>query len=140
MNEENVTKKFFLFFPKCETEKPIVYHLVKDYNLIINIFRAKVTPEEEGYLVLDITGRENQLKKGIEYIKTFNVTVNETRIGLRWLEEKCTYCGNCIPHCPTKALNIPDRNTMKVVFNENTCIECLNCLKNCPFAACTSVF
>ena len=66
MNEEKVTKKFFLYFPKCETEKPIVYHLVKDYNLIINIFRAKVTPEEEGYLVLDITGSQVHIDQGIE--------------------------------------------------------------------------
>ncbi|MHC4656143.1 MAG: NIL domain-containing protein, partial [Planctomycetota bacterium] len=50
---ETITKKLMLFFPKCECEKPIIYHLVKDHNLIVNIFRAKVTPEEEGYLVLD---------------------------------------------------------------------------------------
>ena len=43
-----VTKKLLLFFPKCECEKPIIYHLVKDYNLVVNVFRAKVTPEEEG--------------------------------------------------------------------------------------------
>ena len=52
----NITKKLFLYFPKSETEKPIVYKLVKDFDLIINIFRAKVTPEEEGYLSLDVTG------------------------------------------------------------------------------------
>ena len=46
----NITRKLYLYFPKSETEKPIVYKLVKDYGLIINIFRAKVTPEEEGYL------------------------------------------------------------------------------------------
>ena len=34
------TRKLFLHFPKCETERPIVYHLVKDYGLIINIFQA----------------------------------------------------------------------------------------------------
>ena len=38
-----VTHKYFLKFPKCETETPIVYHLVKDYDLEVNIFRAKVT-------------------------------------------------------------------------------------------------
>ena len=57
---ETVTKKLMLFFPRCECEKPIVYHLVKDYNLVVNVFRAKVTPEEEGYLVLDVTGTEYQ--------------------------------------------------------------------------------
>ena len=46
------TKKFCLFFPKTETEKPIIYHLVKDFDLVINIFRAKITAEEEGYMVI----------------------------------------------------------------------------------------
>ena len=66
-----ITRKLFLHFPKCETEKPIVYHLVKDYHLIINIFRAKVTADEEGYLVLDVTG-----------------------------EEACIECLNCLDNCP----------------------------------------
>ena len=51
-----MTKKVLLLFPKSETEKPIVYHLVKDYDLEVNIFRAKVTADEFGYLVLDLTG------------------------------------------------------------------------------------
>jgi ferredoxin len=135
-----ITKKYFLYFPKSETEKPIVYHLVKDYNLIINIFRAKVTPEEEGFLVLDITGKEEDICRGLEFIKTFNVTINEKTNGLRWDKNICTSCTNCIPHCPTKALHVPDRITMQVVFDDEKCIECLSCIKNCAFNACSSVF
>ena len=137
---EKETRKIYLFFPKCETEKPIVYYLVKDYNLVINIFRAKVTPEEEGYLVIDMTGRPVDIENGINFIKTLNVEVSETRVGLRWDESKCTSCGNCLTHCPTKALYIADSITRKIVFEEKKCIECLSCLKNCPFNACTSVF
>ena len=135
-----VTKKYFLFFPECETEKPIVYHLVKDYNLIINIFRAKVTPEEEGYLVLDITGEEKDIQQGLDFVKTFNVTINESARGLRWDDQRCTHCGNCIPHCPTQALHVPDRRTMRTAFDDEKCIECLSCVKNCPYGACVSVF
>lgn len=140
MSEKELTKKYFFYFPKCETEKPIVYHLVKDYNLMVNIFRAKVTPEEEGYLVVDITGTEADIKRGVDYIRTFNVSVNEQSIGLRWDAEVCTHCGNCVPHCPTKALYIPDRRTMAIAFNAAECIECLACVENCPFSACRSVF
>jgi L-aspartate semialdehyde sulfurtransferase ferredoxin len=135
-----LTKKYFLYFPKSETEKPIVYQLVKDYNLIINIFRAKVTPEEEGFLVLDITGTEEDINKGLEFIKTFNVTINEKTRGLQWNKDKCTSCTLCIPHCPTKALHIPNRKTMQVEFDNEKCIECLSCIKNCPYNACSSVF
>ncbi len=135
-----ITKKFLFWFPKSETEKPIVYHLVKDHNLIINIFRAKVTPEEEGYLVLDVTGKEEDIQRGLDYVKTFNVSINDGGRGLQWDSNRCTHCGNCITHCPTEALHIPDRKTMEVAFKEEVCIECLSCVENCVFNACTSMF
>lgn len=134
------TKKVLLYFPKCETEKPIVYRLVKDYNLMINIFRAKVTPEEEGFLLLDITGSEEDYQKCIDFLKTFDVEINETLKGVRWDAEKCTQCSNCIPHCPTNALYISDRSRMSITFDSDKCIECLSCIRNCPFNACTSLF
>ena len=37
---QTVTQKLMLFFPKCECEKPIIYHLVKDHNLIVNVYRG----------------------------------------------------------------------------------------------------
>lgn len=135
-----ITKKLFLHFPKCETEKPIVYHLVKDFGLIVNIFRARVTADEEGFLVLDVTGSEEAIAQGMDFVKTFNVTIDLVNKGVRWDQERCSHCGNCVPHCPTRALAIPDRGTMRVTFTEERCIECLACLKNCPFGACTSAF
>lgn len=135
-----ITEKVMLYFPVSETEKPIVYHLVKDYDLMVNIFQAKVTPEEEGYLVLDISGTEENIKKGKEFLKEFNVTINNAERCLRWDKEKCTACGICLSHCPTHALHIADRSTMKVDFNSEKCIDCLSCIQNCPFGVCTSLF
>ncbi|MBT3200995.1 MAG: 4Fe-4S binding protein [Phycisphaerales bacterium] len=137
---EPTTRKLMLFFPKCECEKPIIYLLVKDYDLVVNIFRAKVTPEEEGYLVLDVTGTEENIDRAVEFIKTFNVQVNETGKGLTWDENACTGCGHCVVHCPTYALHIPDRSTMAVAFDAEKCIECLGCIRVCPYGACTSAF
>ncbi|MFP4364523.1 MAG: 4Fe-4S binding protein [Spirochaetia bacterium] len=135
-----MTKKLMLQFPKYETEKPIVYHLVKDFGLIINIFRAKITPEEQGYLVFDATGNAEDIEKGITFIRELGVTISESAKGIVWDEERCTGCGNCIPHCPTGALHHVNRESMQVGFNEKLCIECMSCLKNCPFGACYSVF
>lgn len=137
---QTVTKKLMLFFPRCECEKPIIYHLVKDHNLIVNVFRAKVTPEEEGYLVLDVTGTEEDIRGALDFVKTFNVTINYTGKGVTWDEDRCTHCGHCIPHCPTEALLIADPATRRVAFNEADCIECLACIRVCPFGACASAF
>jgi len=135
-----ITKKLFLFFPRCETEKPIVYHFVKDYALIVNIFRAKVTADEEGFLLLDVTGEEKDIEKAIAWVKGFNVTVNETNKGLQWSKESCTSCGVCIPHCPTDALYIADTRTRRVGFDTEKCVGCLCCIDICPFKACVSLF
>jgi ferredoxin len=137
---DTVTKKLMLYFPKCECEKPIIYHMVKDHNLIVNVYRAKVTPEEEGYLVLDVTGTEEEIQGAIEFVKTFNVTVSYTGKGVIRDEERCAHCGYCIPYCPTGALKIENSATRQVTYNEFECIECLACLRICPFGAFTSAF
>lgn len=137
---ETVTRKLMLYFPKCECEKPIIYHLVKDHDLVVNIFRAKVTPEEEGYLVLDVTGTEKQIQAGIDFVKTFNVTVNFSGKGVTRDGDCCTHCGYCVPYCPTDALTITNDGSREVVYNEDECIECLACVRVCPFGACTSAF
>lgn len=121
-------------------EKPVIYHLVKDYDLVINIFRAKITAEEEGYLVIDVNGTEENIEKAMEYMRDSNVILNETNRGLQRDPDKCVHCGNCLSHCPTKALHIEDQRTRKIEFKEDLCIECLACVRNCPFGACYSIF
>lgn len=135
-----ITKKAYLYFAKSETEKPIVYHLVKDYDLRINIFRAKVTPEEEGYLSLEITGSEEKIEDAFGYLKSLGVEINVGNKGIFWDEGRCTHCGNCLTHCPTHALEFVHFATREVGFNEERCVECLACIDNCPHGACSSRF
>lgn len=137
---KEITRKLLLKFPRCECEKPIIYHLVKDYDLVVNVFRAKVTPEEEGYLVLDVTGTEEGIDKALDYVRTFNVFIDNVDKGLTWDPALCTHCGHCLTHCPTKALYIKDKVTREVGFDTEKCIECLACIPACPYGACASLF
>lgn len=134
------TKKLLLLMPKYETAKPIVYELIKKYNLIVNIFRARITPDEQGHMVIDVTGEENDIYEAIKHLHDQEITVNEKNEGMIWNEDKCVGCGNCNTHCPTDALHITDSKTMKQAFDKTLCIECLNCIQICPFGACTSIF
>jgi Fe-S-cluster-containing hydrogenase components 1 len=133
-----ITKKIYLYFPQSETEKPIVYQLVKDYDLIVNIFRAKVTPEEEGYLSLEVTGTQENINRAFTFLTTFDVVIHASNKGVHWEENRCVQCCACTVHCLTGALAIADRATRTITFNEESCIECLACIAACPFGACSS--
>jgi len=137
---QTLTKKLVLFFPRYNCEEPIIYRLVKDHNLIVNVYRARVTPEEEGHLVLDVTGAERDIDTAMEFLKTCNVVVNHSGKGVTWDEHRCTHCGQCVTHCPTDALHIADPASRRIMFDEEKCIECLACIRVCPFGACASAF
>ena len=136
----SITKKIYLYFPKSETEKPIVYRLVKDFNLIINIFRAKVTPEEEGYLSLDVTGEAEDIERAFAYLSTLELVIHAGNKGLHWDENRCIHCGACVVHCPTGALAVSNDETRAIQFSEDLCVECHACIGACPYGACTASF
>ncbi|MCF6335537.1 MAG: 4Fe-4S binding protein [Spirochaetales bacterium] len=134
------TRKLLLTFVKNVVERPIVYNLVKEFDLVINIYRASISEEEEGYMVLDITGPTKMIDAGINFIVSQGVTIDNAQKSFRWDESVCTSCSNCLTHCPVNALHIEDRKTMKIVFDQNICIDCMGCIPNCPFGACGSIF
>ncbi len=135
-----ITKKVFLRIPKSQGEIPIIYYLVKELDLVVKIIRARITPEEEGFMLVDLKGDEERIKKGEEYLLDHSINVSVSERGLHRSEESCVHCGNCVSHCPTHALHINDRKTMIVDLDLDKCIECMNCIKNCPFGACSSSF
>jgi len=108
-----ITKKIYLYFPKSETEKPIVYQLVKQFDLIVNIFRAKVTSEEEGYLSLEVTGTQENIDRAFEFLNGFDVDIHAGNKGMIWDAGRCGQCGACVVHCPTGALSIVDRASLR---------------------------
>jgi L-aspartate semialdehyde sulfurtransferase ferredoxin len=135
-----ITKKIYLYFPKSETEKPIVYQLVKEFDLIVNIFRAKVTPDEEGYLSLEVTGNQENIDRAFDFLGGFDVVIHAGDKSVHWDEGSCAQCGACVVHCSPGALFITDAATRTIAFREDNCVECLACIAACPFGACSSAF
>jgi ferredoxin len=126
-----ISKRIVLTFPHKLLDQPVVYKLVKDYNLIFNILQAKVTPKEEGLLVLELTGKESDYDKGIKYLMDLGVKIQPLSKDVTRDEERCTHCGACIVICPTSALSL-DKKTRKVIFDSEKCIACELCVKPCP--------
>ena len=126
-----VSKRIVLHFPHRLVNQPIVYKLVKEYDLQFNILKAFVTPEEEGIMVLELIGKRDNFDKGIEYLKSCGVKMQPLSQDVVRNEEKCTHCGVCVPVCPTEAL-ILDKQTRKIKFDNKKCIACELCVKICP--------
>ncbi|KLU67570.1 MULTISPECIES: NIL domain-containing protein [Desulfosporosinus] len=125
-------KRIVLRFRSDISVKPIVYRLVKDFDLVVNIVRADVNPQKEGTMVLEVTG--DQSEKGLAYLRELGVSVQDLKQGIVRNEEKCVMCGACTGLCPTGALYI-ERPSMEVHFDEDQCIVCMLCTKICPMRA-----
>ncbi|MGB9813319.1 MAG: NIL domain-containing protein [Thermovenabulum sp.] len=126
------TKKVVLRFSAETADKPIIYHLVKDYDLIINILKAQINPHKEGTMVLEISG--DKYDEGISFLEKQGILVQPLETEVVRNEQRCTSCGACSAHCPTQALYI-ERPSMDVRFDGEKCILCLMCLKICPVRA-----
>ena len=125
------SKRIVLKFPHRLVEQPIIYRMVKDYDLEFNILKAYITPKEEGLLVLELTGEDKSFDEAISYVKKLGVSVQPLSKDIKRNEEKCTHCGACVPICPTEAL-VVDPKTRKVEFYSEKCIACELCIKACP--------
>jgi ferredoxin len=125
------TMRIVLHFPQRLVDKPIVYKLIKDFNLEFNILKAYVTPQEEGLMVLELKGEDKDYLRGIKYLESSGVKIQPLSEDIIRNETKCTHCGVCIPICPTQAL-VVDPITRKVNFYDTKCIACEVCIKVCP--------
>ena len=126
-----VSKRIVLHFPRRLVDRPIVSRLVKDYNLDFNILKASVTPEEEGLMVLELSGEQKDYDKGIKYLTTSGVKIQSLSQDVIRNEERCTHCGACITICPTCAFQL-DPTTRQVRFYDEKCVACGICIKACP--------
>ena len=61
-------------FPKDLIKKPITFQMAKKFDVMPNIRRAKIT-EEIGEIVLELEGKDENLEKGVAYLKKEGVIV-----------------------------------------------------------------
>jgi ferredoxin len=132
-------KRIVLNYPPHLVDQPIISKLVKDFDLMVNISRARITPREEGRLVLEITGKKPGLEAGFKYLSEIGVQIQPLAQDVKWHEDRCTHCTACIAICPTKALDI-NRTQMEVSFKRDRCIACELCIPVCPYQAMEILF
>ena len=127
-------KRIILRFKRNTIDKPIVYKLAKDYDLVFTILRANVSPRAESMMVLELEGTEENFNKGLEYLKGLNIDTEPIEQDIQRDEEKCVHCGVCTSMCAPEALYV-DRTSMKIIFDYEKCVACELCVKVCPVKA-----
>jgi ferredoxin len=123
-------KKFLLGFSPDIVNEAIVYRLVKDYDLKINILRAEVR-ELGGRLLMEVEGKAANIKEAARYLNEAKVDVQELVTYVEKNEDRCTHCGMCISICPVEALTM-DKTAWKVRYDSEKCIACGMCIDACP--------
>jgi ferredoxin len=126
-----VRKKVVLRFPRHLVDQPIISRLAKDFNLEFNILKASIMPNEEGLLVLELSGKHENYEEGTKYLTESGVSIQMLSQDVVRNEERCTHCGACVVLCPSGALSL-DFSTRRVNFDHNKCIACGICVPACP--------
>ncbi|MDY6844443.1 MAG: NIL domain-containing protein, partial [Thermodesulfobacteriota bacterium] len=90
-------KKIILTFPTHLIEQPITYNLIKDYQIMVNILKAKVVPREEGRLVIEMKGECEAIERGERYLAGLGIEVEPLAQRVNYIEDKCVHCTACIP-------------------------------------------
>jgi len=128
------SKMLSLRFPEKIVNEPIVVNLVKKFDLSFNILKATIYPRKEALVVMELTGHRNNFQKGVRYLKSLGIKVENIGQDIRRDEEKCFQCGACTAVCPTGALSVK-RPEMEVIFDKDKCSACELCVVTCPAMA-----
>jgi ABC-type methionine transport system ATPase subunit len=67
-------KRLDLIFPQNLIKEPVIHRMSKDFAVVFNIRRAKVT-EKVGEMVLELEGEEAALTKAIDSLKAKGIRV-----------------------------------------------------------------
>ncbi len=129
------TQKVRLLFAKQLVDKPIVCSLIRECDVTFNIFKAYVTSQEGGVLLLELSGEQDNIAHAITFLRGAGVEVQLLSEAISIVEDNCTHCGACTGQCPTDALTMaPDA---KLAFTADKCIACELCVPACPYKAIT---
>ena len=133
--KELYSKIIILDFPPRSAQRPIVCQLVKKYDIMFNILKARISSKKEGHMVLELScAGKAAFNKGVTYLKEQGIRVSTPEHKIFKNEERCTHCGACTAVCPTDALYIK-RPEMEVIFDLTKCSLCERCLLTCPVRA-----
>jgi len=67
--------RLFVSFPEDLVDRPMIYEVVKRFDVVPNIRRANVE-QHSGWVILELTSEQQQLDGSIAYLEEVGCTVN----------------------------------------------------------------
>jgi ferredoxin len=129
-----IRKVIYLSFPPRSASRAVVCNLSRDFNICFSIIKASITPRQEGFMILEVTGEESAYEQGVAYLKEQGVQVDLAAQKISRDEESCIHCGLCTALCPTGALAV-EHEGRAVRFDVELCTACGMCTRVCPVRA-----
>ena len=71
---ERIREGYYLSYPRALIKEPILYHLVKKFDLVFNIRGASVS-EEMGLVAVEFEGQREQIERALAWLRQTGVTV-----------------------------------------------------------------
>ncbi len=124
-------KRFVFRFSPDTVKKPLMSHLVREFNIDVNILNADISYGREGKLVVELEAEEKAIENGLEYTRSIGVKCSPVIKELQFNEDKCINCGSCISVCFYGALKM-NQESWELEFGPEQCVVCGLCVKACP--------
>ena len=126
-----VKKRMVLRFPSETVNSPITYTLIREYDVLINILNADISHGKEGHLLIEISGKKENVDAATSFLKQNKVEISPVVKTILFKEDECIHCGACASVCFPGALSI-DPATRELKFAPEKCVACELCIKACP--------
>lgn len=123
--------KVLFYYPANEIAKPIIYHLIKDFDLEISILQADISLNKVGKLILDVKGEKGKIEAALKYVQEQEIQYKLFSKSIIWQENGCVHCGACTAVCPSNALQM-DSKDWRLTFDREKCLVCGLCVRACP--------
>ena len=128
------SRKVVIRYTADIVDQPIIYQLVKKYDLVFNILKARIFPRREGVIVLELSGLRENFDKGIRFLKERGLKIDPLSKSVNQNQDKCVHCGACTAFCASNALFF-EGPSMRVIFDAERCNGCELCVSACPVRA-----
>jgi ferredoxin len=125
-------EKYILEYSSAVVDEPVIYTLVKRFDIKVNILRAEISSGQEGSMLVELDGDPERLAEGRDYLASHSVTLSPIARSLSVREDECVHCGSCTGVCFSGCLSM-DRGGWELVVDRDKCIACALCVKACPF-------